>query len=198
MGTKLSVTTGRRRLSLGALAITAMLVAGLAITASGASAVKKYGVWTVQPGHTLHLTNMFIEAAAFPGSKPWDEETAYIYIDGVQGAVIASNVGSSTGGDHPPDVSYINPDPGTTHTVTLDLHDFTNVCDSFSFGPNAVVYGQVSRVRPEPRTGASFFIHDGSPPGCGTSPIGPGVQQDFWGNVSITRTPKAAFTAPPV
>jgi hypothetical protein len=186
METKLSVTTGRRRLSLGALAITAMLVAGLAIPASGASktsTVKKYGVWTVPPGHTLHLT-MFIEAAAIPGIKPWDDETAYIYIDGVQGAAIASNVGSSTGGDDPPDFSYINPGPGTTHTVTLDLHDFTpgHVCDSFSFGPNAVVYRQLSHS-------AGFFIHDGSPPGCGTSPIGPGVQADFWGNVSITPTP---------
>jgi hypothetical protein len=187
MGTKLSVIAGGTRLSLRALAITAMLVAGLAITASGASAAKKYGVWTVQPGHTLHLTNMFIEAASSPGIKPWDDETAYIYVDDVQGAVIASNVGSSTGGDHPPDFSYINPDPGTTHTVTLDLRDFTNVCDSFSFGPNAVVYRQLVAVGQHP-PGAGFFIHDGSPPGCGISPIGTGlgVQADFWGNVSIT------------
>jgi hypothetical protein len=185
MGTKRSATTGARSSSLRALAITAMLVTGLAITASGASAKK--GVWTVRPGHTLHLTNMAIEAAPCAGCKPWDEDTAYIYIDGVQGAMIASNVGSSNGADHPPDVSYVNPDPRTTHTVTLDLHDFTHVCDSFSFGPNAVVNGQLTGL-------ALFAIHDGSPPGCGTSPIrtaphGTGVQADFFGNVSITRTP---------
>jgi hypothetical protein len=171
-------------LPLRGLAITAMLVAGLAITASGASAAKKYGVWTVQPGHTLHLTNMFIEAAAIPGVKPWDEETAYIYIDGFQGAAIANNVGSSTGGDHPPDHPYTNTDT-KTHTVTLDLRDFTHPCDSFSFGPNAVVFRQGTGVGEHP-PGAGFLIHDGSPPGCGTSPIGPGVQVDFWGNVSIT------------
>jgi hypothetical protein len=180
MGTKLSVTTAARRLPLRGLAITAILVAGLAITASGAAAKK--GVWRVRPGHTLHLTNMAIEAAPCAGCKPWDEDTAYIYVDGVQGAQLASNVGSSNGADHPPDFSYINPDPRTTHIVTLDLHDFNNVCDSFSFGPNAAVIGPLSRL-------ALFAIHDGSPPGCGTSPLGTGNQGDFFGNVSITRTP---------
>jgi hypothetical protein len=180
MGTKLPVTTGARRLSLRPLAITAMLVAGLAITASGAPAKK--GVWTVRPGHTLHLTNMAIEAAPCAGCKPWDEDTAYLYIDGVQGAQLASNVGSTNGADHPPDSSYINPDPRATHTVTLDLRDFTHVCDSFSFGPNAVVNGHLSGL-------ALFAIHDGSSPGCGTSPLGTGTQADFFGNVTLTVTP---------
>jgi hypothetical protein len=182
MGTKRSAATGGRRWSLRALAITAMLVAGSAITAPGASAAKKYGVWTVRPGHTLHLTNMAIEAAPCAGCKPWDKDTAYIYVDGVQGPVIASNVGSSNGADHPPDVSYINRDLRATHTVTLDLRDFTHVCDSFSFGPNAAVIGPLSRL-------ALFAIHDGSFPGCGTSPLGAGNQGDFFGNVSLTRTP---------
>jgi hypothetical protein len=62
MATKLSVTTGARRSSLRPLAITAMLVAGFAITASGASAAQTPGSWTVRPGKTLEVTQMTLLA----------------------------------------------------------------------------------------------------------------------------------------
>jgi len=140
METKRSVTTGGKRLLLRPLAITAMLVAGFAITASGASAAQTPGSWTVRPGHTLHLTDLIIGARSEPGG-PFDIDTVYICVDGtcdVQHPIL-SNALSLTGDAHLASFSYANPAHTMTHTVTLDLHDSTTVppCDSFSNGPGA-------------------------------------------------------------
>jgi hypothetical protein len=132
------VTAGARRLSLRPLAITAMLVAGFAITASGASAAKKLdGSWTVGPGETLEVANMTLQAH--------DLDTAYVYVDLGEPQEIQHLLGSNAGHQngfpdvvHPDAFSYTNPDLTTTHVVTLDLSDATAGCDSFSFGPNAL------------------------------------------------------------
>jgi hypothetical protein len=169
MGTKLSISTRGRRWSLRALTITAMLVAGLAITASGASAAKRYGVWTVRPGWTLDV-GMVMHAH--------DLDTAYIYVDGMRYDTLGGNAGHQDGSDpNLPDYFYTPPDRNK-HTVTLDLNDATNPCDSFSFGPNAAE--NFARFD-------LFAINDGSL-GCGTTPIGVG-ETEFYGNVTITHTP---------
>lgn len=193
METKLSVTTGARRLSLRSLAITAMLVAGFAITASGASAAMEAteGMWTVRPGRTLELANMSIRSP--------DTDTAYVYVDGSR---ILPALGTTAPAiDHPsgcysnavppcavfpPNFFYTNPaGSNTTHTVTMDLYDATVGCDSFSFGPNAAA----SHPGPlRPGQFWDFSIQDGSLTGACDGPARLG-DTIFDGNVFITRTP---------
>ena len=193
MATKLSVTTGARRLSLRSLAITAMLVAGFAITASGASAAMEAteGIWTVRPGRTLELANMMILTN--------DTDTAYVYVDGSRilpalgttaptiehplGCFINSSPECAV---HPDAYFYTNPAGSkTTHTVTMDLYDATVNCDSFSFGPNAAA----SHPGPlRPGQFWDFSIQDGSLTGACDGPARLG-DTIFDGNVFITRTP---------
>lgn len=191
MGTKLSVTAGARRLSLRSLAITAMLVAGFAITASGASAAQTPGIWTLRPGQTLELANMIISAH--------DLDTAYVYVDldtvDEIKHLLGSNAGNQDGSPVRPDpFSYTNTDFKTTHTVTLELSDATAGCDSFSSGPNAFAsrlretHDRTSGLR---ERAAEFDINDGEThPGCLGQPYGPfGDSSNFDGNVIITGTP---------
>jgi hypothetical protein len=167
-------------LSLGAVAITAMLVAGFAFTAPGASAADTHGVWTVRPGFTLHLIYPTIEASQYAGG-PWDDDTAYVDVDGVRiEPALATTIGSGNGGAHPPDYFYTNTDT-KTHTVTLELYDSTpgHVCDSFSDGQYAFAStGGRYRV-------GLFAIHDGSL-GCPTTSA-PFGNSEFFGNVQVTR-----------
>jgi hypothetical protein len=174
-------------LSLRSLAIMAMLVAGLAITASGASAAKTPGSWTVGPGKTLRVDQMILSAH--------DLDTVYVYVDGSRILpALGSNAGFQDGSFvRPPDYFYTNPDLTTTHIVTLDLSDATAGCDSFSFGPNAFA----SPLRPSHRTTGlkgiadEFFINDGETHlGCLGVPHGPfGDSSNFGGRVTITPTP---------
>jgi hypothetical protein len=191
MGTKLSVTARARRLLLRPLAITAMLVAGFAITASGASAAKTPGSWTVGPGKTLELEFMMLQAH--------DLDTAYFCLDGT--CDVAHPLGSNAGHQDGtaltlPNFFYTNPDLTTTHIVTLDLHDATAGCDSFSTGSNA--FASPLRNLPAHRSlsglkelGDEIDINDGEThPNCAPPPVGPyGVSSNFNGNVVITRTP---------
>jgi hypothetical protein len=173
-------------LTLRPLAITAMLVAGFAITASGASAanIGTSGVWSVRPGTTLQLTGMAIIASIPPGSQFFDLDTAYFCVDGTCDVAhpLVSNVTSTNGSAFQAGpFSYANPrGSNVTHFVTLDLHDDSVVppCDSFSNGPNAL-------ARRQGRLGA-IDINDGRL-GCGTTPVT--GESTFSAEVSITRTP---------
>jgi hypothetical protein len=182
MGTKLSVKTGARSLSLRLLAITAALVAGFAITASGASAATTPGSWTVRPGQSLLLTDLIISARSVVNG-PFDIDTAYICVDGtcdVQHPIL-SNALSVDGETDLASFSYANPAHTMTHTVTLDLHDFTNVCDTFSDGgfPGAFV-----TTFPHSRF---VELRDGNLPegGCGRT----SGNADFVANWRVRPTP---------
>src|SRR5262249_3242545 len=70
-------------------------------------------------------------------------DTVYICVDGtcdVQNPIL-SNALSVDGDAFLASFSYANPAHTMTHTVILDLHDSTNVCDNFSNGgfPGAFV-----------------------------------------------------------
>jgi hypothetical protein len=175
------------------LAITAMLVAGFAITASGASAAKTPGIWTVGPGKTLEVEFMTLQAH--------DLDTAYVYVDLGEPQeiqyLLGSNLGHQDGfpGVTLPDFSYTNTGL-TTHTVTLDLSDATAGCDSFSSGPNA--FASPLRVTPANRSTSglrelsdAIDINDGETHlNCAGQPYGPfGDSSNFDGRVVITRTP---------
>jgi hypothetical protein len=189
MGTKLSVTTGARRLLLRSLAITAMLVVVFAITASGASAGKTTpGIWTVGPGKTLGVVEMRILAH--------DLDTAYVCVDMMPCQMLGNNAGHQDGsppGFMLPDFFYMN-GSNTTHTVTLELHDATAGCDSFSTGANALA----TRLRESNHNAegqrellSHIDINDGEThPGCRGVPYGPfGDSSAFDGIVIIPRTP---------
>jgi hypothetical protein len=129
-------------LSLRSLAITGALVAGFAITASGASAATTPGSWTVRPGRSLLLTDLIIGARSAVNG-PFDIDTVYICVDGtcdVQNPILSNDL-SLDGDAFLASFSYANPAHTMTHTVTLDLHDSSSFppCDSFSNGPGAFV-----------------------------------------------------------
>ena len=92
MGTKLSVTTGARRLSLRSLAITALLVAGFAIAASGASAAGPVKFFCTGGEQTYSVpagaTALKVKAVGAPGAPGANSKAG----SGGLGALVSATV----------------------------------------------------------------------------------------------------------
>jgi hypothetical protein len=169
MGKKPSVTTGARRLSLRALAITGMLVAASATTGSAAPS---RGVWKLRGGQTLNLTNMTIDAG--------DLDNALLFVDGTQVANLGNNSGDTGPSATPLSLapfSYMNAGK-RTQKVTLAVQDTSAGgvgCPQpyFSDGPNALT------------SSTQFSIDDGGG-GCnGNLPPASLTLGNFTGDVSV-------------